>query len=597
MIEIIPPSILEYIITMKQGYVMSLINLLIICLSLPLIYIFKKKNITNKYKLFLLLVIIAVIPTWTIFRSGVYESGDFSLHIYRTMEFYHSLSEGNIIPSWAQNLNATYGYPLFMFNYTLPYYFLSFLKLLGFTYILSMKIFLALSFIFSGIFMYFFTKNVFKKDIAAFTSSVFYLFAPYHLISLNFKVTIGEILAFTFLPLVLFFTDKFFKTYKFIYLLLTILCFAFLSLSHIVVAIFFVLIITSYVFFLSNKNKFKNFVYLFIIFFISLLIFGYNIFSSIIYKEYMYLNLIQMQTLSFPKINDLLYSPWRAGLLFQGHYGEISNLIGYTQIFVIISIFYLLAKKQISKKYKKTIKFWLINTLFFIFLITPYSEFIWNILPMINIVGAHRLLLIVSFCISILAGYLILIKGKNKKFIYILLAITILYTILNWGNRKMLSQIDDSMLKTNLPMSTYYGEKHFYANTKWVDKNDPWFKTIPNEKIEGLNGEVKYKLIKKTSTEHIYKINTLKPTIIRENTLYFPTWNAKINNKPINLWPDSRGVINLKSETGDQILEITYSDFPIYNLIKLISLFSLFTVVLLSFYLLVKKILELFFCN
>lgn len=548
-------------------------------------FIYPKKKIPYP----VLLLIISFLPLISIFRAGVYESGDFNLHIYRTMEFYHSLSEGNIIPSWAQNLNATYGYPLFMFNYTLPYYFLSLLKFLGFTYIVSMKIFLALSFIFSGVFMYLFAKNVFKKDLAAFASSVFYLFTPYHLISLNFKVTIGEILAFTFLPLVLFFTDKFFRTYKLIYLLLTALSFALLSLSHIFIAIFSFFIITSYVFFLSNKSKLKNSFYLFIIFLISLLISGYNIFPSIIYKKYMFLNLMQAQTLAFPKISELLYSPWRAGLLFQGPYGEISSLIGYTQLVVVVVIIFLLVKSKIEKKYIKPITYWGFLTFLFVFLITPFSKFFWDILPLINIVGAHRLLLIIAFCISILAGYLVLAKEKNIKLIYVLLAITVLYTILNWGNRKMLPQINDSALKTNLPISTYNGEKHFYANTRWVDKKDPWFLIIPEKEIEGVSEKVDYTLIKKTSTKHLYKINTLKPTLIRENTLYFPTWTAKIDNKPVNIWPDSRGAISLKTKTGEQYLELTYSDFPIYNLIKLVSLFSLSVITFISIYLFIKK--------
>lgn len=574
---------------MPDPYKMVFISILAVVFSAIAVLIYQFIYPKKKIPYPVLLFIISFLPLISIFRTGVYESGDFSLHIYRSMEFYHSLSEGNIIPSWAQNLNATYGYPLFMFNYTLPYYFLSLLKFLGFTYIVSMKIFLALSFIFSGVFMYLFAKNVFKKDLAAFASSVFYLFSPYHLISLNFKVTIGEILAFTFLPLVLFFTDKFFKTYKLIYLLLTSLSFALLSLSHIFIAIFSFFIITSYVFFLSNKSKLKNSFYLFIIFLISLLIFGYNIFPSIIYKKYMFLNLMQAQTLAFPKITELLYSPWRAGLLFQGPYGEISSLIGYTQLFVVVIIIFLLLKSKIEKKYIKPVIYWGFLTFLFVFLITPFSKFFWDILPLINIVGAHRLLLIIAFCISILAGYLVLAKEKNTKFIYVLLAITVFYTILNWGNRKMLPQINDNALKANLPISTYNGEKHFYANTKWVKRDDPWFNIVSNKDIEGQSEKIKYITIIKTSTKHLYKINTLKPTLIKENTLYFPTWTAKINNKPIDIWPDSRGVISLKTKTGEQYLELTYSDFPIYNLIKFISLFSFFTITLVTIYLLIKK--------
>ena len=58
------------------------------------------------------------------------------------------------MPSWAGNLNATYGYPLFIFNYTLPYYFISLFHFLGLSFINSLKVFLFSNMILSGIFMY-----------------------------------------------------------------------------------------------------------------------------------------------------------------------------------------------------------------------------------------------------------------------------------------------------------------------------------------------------------------------------------------------------------------------------------------------------------
>jgi len=437
-----------------------------------------------------------------------------------------------------------------------------------------MKIFLALNFILSGIFMYFFSKNIFKKELPAFTASIFYLFAPYHLISVNFKVTIGEILSFTLLPVVFLYIDKFFRTKKILYFLFSALTFAFLFLSHIVIAIFSSLIIFCYIIFLIGKNRLKNIFYLILILLTSILIFGYNIFPSFIYKKYLFINLMSLKTLPFPQISDLLYSSWRLGFLFQGPKGEISNLIGYTQLLIIFAVIFLFAKNKVPEKHYKTVRFWLITSLVFIFLITPYSKLIWDNLPFINIVGAHRLLLILAFCISILAGYFTLIKIKSEKLIYILLFITVFYTILNWGNRKTLPQINDSVLIDNLPKSTYEGEKHFYANTKWVDEKNPWFSEVPKQDLKTMEEEINYQTIKKTSTKHVYKITTDKPTIIQENTLYFPAWSAKIDNKPVKVWPGPSGIINLKTKTGVQYLELIYSDFPLYKTVKIISLLT-----------------------
>src|SRR5216683_8054468 len=91
-----------------------------LCASLLLIaglliyrFVFPKKNIN----LFILLIFISLLPLISLLRPGDYESGDFNIHIYRIMSFYDSLREGHFLPSWAPELNATYGYPLFIFNY------------------------------------------------------------------------------------------------------------------------------------------------------------------------------------------------------------------------------------------------------------------------------------------------------------------------------------------------------------------------------------------------------------------------------------------------------------------------------------------------
>ncbi|MBU2632199.1 hypothetical protein KKG52_00625 [Patescibacteria group bacterium] len=572
---------------MKQSISMSLINLIILLILAIGIYFFKRKFPKRRINLFYLLILVAIVPTWTIFRFGVYESGDFNLHIYRAMAFYDSILEGNIIPSWAKNLNATYGYPLFSFNYSLPYYLLSLFKFLGFTFVNSMKIFLAMNFIFSGIFMYLFSKHLFKKALPAFAAAIFYLFNPYHLISLNFKITIGEIMFFTFLPLFFLFINLFFSRKKLLFLLLSSLTFAFLMLSHIVIAFFTAILTSIYIKMFTKIHSFKNLFYLLLIFLISLLISSYNWVPIFIYKDYLFISVVKLSNEYSPTIQDMLYSPWKMGLLFQGPKGEISNLIGYSQLLVIlISLYYIITGK--APKYIKFQKFWIAVFFTLIFLISPYSLFLWEKFGILMIVGSHRLLILVAITVSILAGYLTLVT-KNNKLIYFILILTIGTTILNWGNRRTIPQITDTVLKKNLPLSTAGGEAHLYANTKWVNLKEPWFSKIPKNSLEALDGSIDFKLIKKTSTEHVYKIFTDKPIVVKENTLYFPTWSAKINNSPVDIWPDSKGIINLKTKSGNQYLEIIYSDLPLHLFLKIISLVTLTSTILLCAYLLIKE--------
>src|SRR6185503_6670395 len=115
----------------------------------------------KKINLFILLIFLSILPIISIFRVGAYESGDFNIHVYRAMDYYISLKEGIIIPAWAGNLNATYGYPLFVFAQPLQYIIIVFFHVLGFSFITSAKLLLALSFVSSGILMYIWAKDEF----------------------------------------------------------------------------------------------------------------------------------------------------------------------------------------------------------------------------------------------------------------------------------------------------------------------------------------------------------------------------------------------------------------------------------------------------
>ncbi len=559
----------------------------ILLLSFLLInkYFYPKKEIS----LFTLLILISLLPLISLLRPGVYESGDFSIHIYRSMEFYKSLSEGNLMPSWAGDLNANYGYPLFSFNYTLPYYLISFFHFLGFTFVSSMKLFFAFCFISSGISMYYLGKTLFKNDLAAFTSSIFYLFAPYHLISVHFKNTIGEIFVFTTIPLIFAFIEKFQSSKKISYLLLAGLFLGLTAIGHMFIAMVLIPVVYFYMLF-SLKNIFKSSVYSFILIITASLISIYQWGAVLVYSNSLYTSQFptDIRNLYYPTIKDLLYSPWRMGLLYQGSFGEISNLLGYAQLFVLAFITYLILRGKIIKQHRSKIYFWIFIIAITIFMVNRASISIWELFPYINAAGPHRLLILTTLSISIIAGCIALLNKKNKKLIYILIFMTISLTFLNWGNRKVISEFNDETLRQNIPYSTAQGERHFYANSKWINPKSPWFINPPKSHLEIINGEGEIKEIKRTTTKHTYLINANNPLRIRENTLYFPGWSLESNNKNISIYPDETGVINAKIPIGLQKVEFNFDDLRIFKIYKTISILTFLATVLIIIVLTIK---------
>jgi hypothetical protein len=535
-------------------------------------FVYPKKKIN----LFVLLLLVSILPIISIFRPGDYESGDFNIHIYRIMNFYDLLKVGNFMPSWANELNASYGNPLFIFNYSLPYYVISFIHFLGLSFISSMKAYLGIVMYLSGIFMYLFVNKLTNNKIAAFTASIFYIFNPYHLIDVHFRATLGESTIFAITPLLFLFIVSYLKNKKYIYLISVSIVTALLTMAHPLLSVIFCAIATLYI---ASQTLTKNDIRSFLKTMIALLIGGiasmYIWLPFIIFSPYTFPN--PSITISFYPFTQLLYSSFRYGFLFQGPKGELALIIGYTQLLVVLISIILLIKNKIIYKIRNDYIFWLSLFIFLFFLISPLSTTFWNLLPLFwMLIPFGRLLLPTAFTTSILAGYLILHLKKKELMIYFLILITIGYTILNWGQRRVIPQINDTVLRKNVWISTFASEgtTAYFLNNKWADINNFWFSKLPNKHLEIINGVGTIKEIKRTSTEHDYIVNAKTALVIRESTLYFPGWSLTSNNKLVSIYPGKRGIINAKLSKGSQNVTLSYEDISLYKTSKTISVLT-----------------------
>lgn len=592
---------LNNIIFMIDPYRMVFINImgsmLLLMGTLFYRYVYPKRRIN----LFVLLLLISMLPIISIFRPGAYESGDFNIHIYRIMSFYDSLREGILMPSWAAELNATYGNPLFIFNYSLPYYAVSFLHFIGISFISSMKIYLGLSLYLSGIFMYLWIKELTNSKLAAFASAIFYIFNPYHLIDVHFRATLGESTIFLLVPLLFLFITKYTKKNKFIYLILIALFSDLIVLAHPLLAAVFLGIGILHILLgdLRNKN-YKSTLFQLLALLIGVIASIYVWISFILYAPYMFKLSIftTVSDLQFYPFIQLFFSPWRYGLLFQGPRGELALIIGYVQIFIIAMSIIMIILRKIPKKIQIDYICWIVLCIFFISMMHPLSIFIWkyaNYQFFNMVIPLGRLSLAISFCISVITGYFTLSFSDSKikkKFIYILLIIAIGSTILNWGHRRVIPEINDDVLRKNVWASTVNeGVTAYFLNTRWADINNFWFTKMPEKHIEATKGIAEIKELGRTSTSHAYEIKANTPIFIKENTLYFPGWSLKTYGKSYKIQPGYRGIITSNLPKGNYKINLIYEDTKPYKISKIISFWSLLLLTIISILLFLKEIM------
>ncbi|MCL4354080.1 glycosyltransferase family 39 protein [Patescibacteria group bacterium] len=559
---------------MLPQYKLVLVSI-ISSLILGAVLLFVRFILKKKIPPLALIILISIPPIVSILRPGVYESGDFNLHLYRSIDFFTNLREGNLMPSWGGMLNMTFGYPVFVFNYILQYYIIALFHLIGLSFINSMKIFLILSFVSSGIFMYLWTRKIFKNDLQALTAAIFYLFTPYHLVVLHFRVN-GEILAFAFIPLILFFVQRILNKPNIPDTLITGILYGLFYLAHSASAVFFLPVLLLYstlTAFHQNRKPLTKILHVFSASLIGIVLASYVFTAHIVLSQFTYSSLIKSGVVYYDFM-ELVYAPWRLGFLFQGPKGELSFLVGYTQLFVVLGSLYLLAKEKIKKQDRSFVLFWLVLFAILCFMITPWSDMLWKTIPLLSVAQfSYRLLLLVTLCVSMLAGYFV-INIKNKNLAYLLLLLTIGYTILNWGNRGTVPKTDQQLTSFVPYSSLNYEAMAIMASPKWLRSDNLWEKSVPKKHIEVVKGKAEVKEVSRKTTVHTYIISADTSVVLKENTLYFPGWQVKVDNKQVPVtYIDQKhlGKILFNVPKGSHRIEVSYDDIPIYKLSKQIS--------------------------
>lgn len=587
------------IATMNDPARLVLIAIIAAIVALIILFFYFKFFAKKKINYLFLIILISIPPIVSIFRPGSYESGDLSLHTMRTTSFYNILFNEHLLPRWLPEFNVGYGDPYFQFSYFLPYFIGAFLHFVGFTFLDSIKILLFFSFILSGVTMYFWAKDELGKK-AGFVSALFYLFAPYHLVDLHFRVTIAETLSFVFLPLLLLLAKKIIYKPTIKLIIASAMSYGLLILTHQVISLIFSPILVAYVMFTwfsKEKRKYKD---LFI--YSSSIVLGFFLTAFYwvpIIAEAPYTQAsLSSNITSFTPFIELIYAPWRYGFLFQGHKGELSFLIGYTQLFVFFAAIYFLIKKRLDNKIKKLLLFFLVLFIILIFMITPQSKDIWKALPLFKYAQfSYRLLEFVALCTSIFAG-IVVTKWRRNSFIVILCLITVFYTLLNWGNRKALYYVQDAYLikefqqKPDVPI---YLEP---SSPVWADLKKSKVRIRPKGHIEILSGNAQIQELSRTSIDHKYLINTLSGVTIKENTLYFPGWTLLVNGKEENISytnPKYPGIVTFYLPKGLSEVELIFRDTRDRYFSKLVSIVSSTVLLIILIFSLSKNYVKISF--
>lgn len=143
--------------------------------------------------------------------KGLIGSGYFNMHddlqMMRQLEMEKCFLSFQIPCRWVPDMGYGFGYPLFNFYPPLPYLVGEIFRATGISFVDTAKDLFILSFVASGITMYFLSREFFGR-FGGVVSSVFYVWAPYHSVDTYVRGAMNESWALIFFPLILWTSYK-----------------------------------------------------------------------------------------------------------------------------------------------------------------------------------------------------------------------------------------------------------------------------------------------------------------------------------------------------------------------------------------------------
>lgn len=487
----------------------------------------------RKKFILILLLVLSVPSVRELFLPGAYTSHDLTHHIVRTIHMDKILAEGQIPPRWTGDLNFGYGYPLFLFNYPLPQALAAGVHRLGFSYIWSVKLVMAVSMIASLYFAYVLFAYLFRSEAAGIAGGLFYLYAPIRFINIYVSATFGNAVAFAFVPLVFWsivHSKRGEASAK--SLLVGAVSLAGLVLSHNIMALMFIPAILLFVI-VSAVDRPKKYYWRNAI---AILALGFGISAFFLIPATFERSLIRYDVAlidfyrsHFPTIGQLIHSPWGYGFSHPGT-GEdaMSFQIGLAHLFVA-GVFLLLAvfRLMMRKKVDLVPLYFLLIFAISVFLTLQVSDFIWQAVPFLPYLQMPwRLLAVAVFGASGLAAYMVSVS-KMRAVLAFLLVILVLYANRNHIHiNQRLEVSDQDYLSIN--NSTTMASEHL---PKGSDKFD--YQPVSSEKIVPLGTEIDVDYLKNTSGLVVVELAASEPADFRFNQVYFPGWQFTIDGQKI----------------------------------------------------------------
>lgn len=490
------------------------------------------------FLLILLLTAISCLLLFNLFKRGVYTAHDSQVHIARISQFKQAMEDGQLPVRWLAHWYFDYGYPTYVYLYSLPYYIGALATVAVEDPEIIFKLLIFLSLFLSSITFYVFARNIrFGENnispLAAGVGAIFYIAAPYRFADIYERGALGEALFFVFAPLLFLGSILIAKSGFGGYLVTSIATFALITTHTLSFAILLPMAITFSLIY-ERGRLLPTLQFLLSVIF-GFILAAYQWVPMIFEQKYIelsktYFNIYEG---NFISIYQLLRIP-KVGI----NTGTGIQL-GSAQIAIILITLIYTVAKVLKRKYQNSLViFLLVSTIFSAYFSTDLSKQLWSSLkPMQTLIFSWRFLTYTTFATAILAAIITQIVPKSKLKIAVILAFIFLAIFpsrhylkgKNWHtyNKEFYATYTDP-----LKLDSYYLPKGANYNIENYD--------LPKISIIKGQGNVTSTTIK--SNEIKSEVQLATNSLIGFHTIYFPGWRLYVDNHQTEIVRNKEGL-------------------------------------------------------
>ncbi|HCS79132.1 TPA: hypothetical protein DIV55_05330 [Patescibacteria group bacterium] len=511
-----------------------------------------------------ILILSSVVAMKSLFHTGFYTSHDGWHQVARLYHWDRAFKDGQIPPRYSFELLYGNGYPLFTFNYHLPWIIAEPLVIAGVSLFDAIKFVFFLGFVVSGLTMYLWQRELWKNDLAAFVAAFLYLWAPYRFSNIFVRASLGEATSFIFLPLFFYGLHRIAFSLDKKALIIGSLGITGLLLSHVMIMylLFIPAVLYTLALFFTTVQKKRFLLQSLCMGVIAILLSAYYLVPAVAFQNLTRFSSVQEMAFlqQFPSFKELLYSPWGYAASRTGP-GEMALQLGITQWvaagFGTLLLIYYSIRKLNTFKTKKQFKYAFVlfgAFLFALFLTQKESKPIWQLLKQFPIDFPWRFLSPLTLLSAALAGFVV--SFTHNKIRYVLTISLIFLAIYANRNHLNVNQY------TDIPVSLYVASERT-TNTfdeylpKWANLSEVTQENrIPVKTAEST----KITHLRETSSRVEFNYQAESKEQIQVRVVYFPGISLRVDNQRTVFSYKDNGYINFAAPAGIHTVRVVFQD-------------------------------------